>query len=204
MKVKKVICGFTDVETKEIETELKEAAEKKKIELDLVHRYRKEGIVEYVKEHPEYQTVILQEVLQRSSPYSAEDLIKITDDRHVNVIVSLNPNHYGTDYMEKLYTAGIYNAIFEQDAYAETIIDLMVQGRTRKEARKYYGISSYMEKKDVIKRREYKKSEDNDNQLVSFFSIIKRKEEKKIKKEVDLSDLEGSIYIYQNCMWKKV
>lgn len=203
MKVKKVICGFMDIETKEIETELREAAEKRKIELDLVHRYRKEGILEYVKEHPEYQTVILQEVLQRSSPYSAEDLIKITDDRHVNVIVSLNQNHHGTDYMEKLYTAGIYNAIFECDAYAETIIDLVIQGRTRKEARKYYGISSYMEKEDVIKQED-KKSDDRKNHSISFFSFIKRKENKKMNREADLGDLEGSIYQYQNGSWKKV
>lgn len=203
MKVKKVICGFMDIETKEIETELREAAEKRKIELDLVHRYRKEGILEYVKEHPEYQTVILQEVLQRSSPYSAEDLIKITDDRHVNVIVSLNQNHHGTDYMEKLYTAGIYNAIFECDAYAETIIDLVIQGRTRKEARKYYGISSYMEKEDVIKQED-KKSDDRKNHSISFFSFIKRKENKKMNREADLGDLEGGIYQYQNGSWKKV
>lgn len=203
MKVKKVICGFTDRETKEIEIELREAAEKRKIELELVHRYRKEGIIEYVKEHPEYQTVILQEVLQRSSPYSAEDLIKITDDRHVNVIVSLNPNHRGTDYMEKLYSAGIYNAIFECDAYAETIIDLVTQGRTRKEARKYYGISNYIEKEESIRQGD-KKSDDRTNHSISFFSFRKRKEDKKMNREVELGDLEGSIYQYQDSRWKKV
>lgn len=202
MKTWKVVCGFSNTETEGIKKELLEAAKNRGIELVMVHRYRKEGILEYVQEHLDFQTVILQEVLQRSAPYTADDLVRLTDDRHINVIVSLSPIHQGTDFMAVLYAAGIYNAVFEKDAYADVIINLMLQGRTRKEARKYYGISNFVDKEDFGLEPALQESK-------PFLQKWIRKKERKPEKEdcfwkeveetsvIDLHDLGGGIYDFR-------
>lgn len=143
MKQLKIVCGFTNIE--EIRKKLIESAQARGYGLEIIHRYRKEGVLQYINENHSFHTIILQEILQQSSPYTAEDLAALTDERNVNVIVSLDPNHYGNEFMRTIYTAGIMNALFDKDAYADQIIDLIIKGRSRKEARKYYGIENRMD-----------------------------------------------------------
>lgn len=141
-KIIKVVCGFSNERSASIRETLTEAAAKKNIELYFICRYRKEGVLQFVREHADYNIVVLQEILQNSSPYTAEDLSELKDVRELNVIVSLNKNHYGDRYMRILYTAGIMNALYEEDASAEKIVDLMISVRNRKECRGYYGIKT--------------------------------------------------------------
>lgn len=138
----KVVCGLNNETNILLKERLQEAAAEKGLKLQIVSRYRKEGVYQYVMEHPDYQCVILQEVLQSSSPYTAEDAALLTDERNIKVILVLNKKHLGNRYMRVLYAAGILDALYEEDAYAEEIAALLLQGRTRKEARKYYGIET--------------------------------------------------------------
>lgn len=138
----KVVCGLNNETNILLKERLQEAAERKGAKLRIVSRYRKEGVYQYVVEHPDYQHVILQEIMQSSSPYTAEDAALLTDERNVRVIIVLNKSHAGKRYMRVLYAAGILDALYEDEAYAEKIVDLLFRGRTRKEARKYYGIET--------------------------------------------------------------
>lgn len=138
----KVVCGLNNETNILLKERLGEAAAEKGLKLQIVSRYRKEGVYQYVMEHPDYQYVILQEIMQSSSPYRAEDAALLTDERNVKVILVLNKSHAGSQYMRILYAAGILDALYEEDAYAERIVELLRCGRTRKEARRYYGIES--------------------------------------------------------------
>lgn len=138
----KVVCGLNNETSILLKERLQEAAYEKGLKLQIVSRYRKEGVYQYVVEHPDYQHVILQEILQSSSPYTAEDAALLTDEQNTRVIIVLNKSHAGNRYMRVLYAAGILDALYEEDAYAEKIVELLFQGRTRKEARKYYGIET--------------------------------------------------------------
>lgn len=138
----KVVCGLNNETSILLKERLQEAACEKGLKLQIVSRYRKEGVYQYVVEHPDYQHVILQEILQSSSPYTAEDAALLTDEQNTRVIIVLNKSHAGNRYMRVLYAAGILDALYEEDAYAEKIVELLFQGRTRKEARKYYGIET--------------------------------------------------------------
>ena len=46
----------------------------------------------------------------------------------------------GSTYLKELESYGIYTALFEDDADYQTIADLILNGRSKKEARKYYGV----------------------------------------------------------------
>lgn len=161
----KVVCGLNNETSILLKERLQEAAAEKGLKLQIVSRYRKEGVYQYVTEHPEYQYVILQEILQSSSPYTAEDVALLTEERDVRVIIVLNKNHAGNRYMRVLYAAGILDALYEEDAYAEKIVELLCRGRTRKEARRYYGIESAA---DVEKAMQII----DEDRLKSFLSYI--------------------------------
>lgn len=139
-KILKVVCGFSNEKSASIREKLEEAAAKKNLELSFVSRYRKEGVLQYLQEHEDYNIVVLQEILQNSSPYTAEDLAELEDIRNLNIIVSLSKGHYSDRYMRILYAAGITNALYEEDASADNIVELMLHGRNRKSCREYYGI----------------------------------------------------------------
>lgn len=139
-KILKVVCGFSNEKSASIREKLAEAAAKRNLELSFVSRYRKEGVFQYLQEHEDYNIVVLQEILQNSSPYTAEDLAELEDIRNLNIIVSISKGHYGDRYMRILYAAGITNALYEEDASAENIVGLMLHGRNRKSCREYYGI----------------------------------------------------------------
>lgn len=149
-KVLKIVCGFSNEESASIREKLTEAAAKRDLELSFISRYRKEGVYQYLQEHEDYNIVVLQEILQNSSPYTAEDLAELEDIRNLNVIISLNKNHYGDRYMRILYAAGITNALYEEDASAEKIINLMLNNRNRKSCRQYYGIKTLSDVEQVL------------------------------------------------------
>lgn len=137
-----LLCGLSSEEGIDIKTNLISAARHKGYEAVCVSRYRKEGISQYIAEHPEFRTVILQETMQYNYPYLAEELAELTDDCHLNVIVSLHKSHKANKYMQILYTAGILNALYEEDATVDNILRLILCPRTRKECRAYYQIEN--------------------------------------------------------------
>lgn len=47
----------------------------------------------------------------------------------------------GSDYMKEIESLGIYTAVYQEDASFEKIAEWYCNGRTKKEARAYYGVA---------------------------------------------------------------
>lgn len=112
-------------------------------EVNIVCKYSKMAVADYLKKHPEFEHVVLKEIMGRNA-YTDTELADLTEEHDINVIVVLASRHKGTSYMETLYAAGITGALFQDgnstDASVERVIDLLLHKRRRVDARKYYGI----------------------------------------------------------------
>lgn len=155
-KIMNILFGFDNPKVEEyVISEL----EKLGIEVNSQVKSTKNTIISFVQSHPEFDHIILLEVMNRSrdprlSRWEADEIAALTDDRDISVIVVLDESnkdvkHKGTEYMQILYAANILNAVYQSgkktDNVVRDIVNLLVKTRTRKEAREYYGISDYIE-----------------------------------------------------------
>ena len=111
-------------------------------------RITKSSIRDYLRANPSCTTVILLEVLKNPdgsiAKYTADELAMLNDENDLNIIVVLSENLRGQEYLSVLYNAGITSAILQSGnmgVSAEDIVNLCIRPRSRKEARRYYGIS---------------------------------------------------------------
>ncbi|MCR5837032.1 MAG: hypothetical protein K6G88_11045 [Lachnospiraceae bacterium] len=102
-------------------------------------RYTKKGILNMLSQDPTINTVIVVENLERQGAYKVEELIDIKEEYGVNLIVFLTEDKVGSEYINKLYCAGIYTATPGQRRF-DYIYDLVINGRTRQQARECYGL----------------------------------------------------------------
>ena len=107
-------------------------------------------IREYISMHPDCQTLVLMERFGNLE-FTAEQFSLLNDDSDdLNIICLLGKEKYGTKYMQTLYAAGITSALFgkkdgkdkKERFLARDVVDVCVKKRTRKDARKYYGIAN--------------------------------------------------------------
>lgn len=90
--------------------------------------------------------VLLQERPENGKVYQAWEIAALRDIRKIPIVLILNRQHYGTEYMAVLYAAGILDAVYDDDRMsAEEIIERLLVQRQRKECREYYGIQSLNE-----------------------------------------------------------
>lgn len=136
----RVVYGLTLETGKRLRIEIEQAARDAEIEILPICRYRKEGIHQYITEQQDQAALILEEGFQASSPYTEDDIIKLTEIGKSPILFLLDQRHYGTSYMKTLYLCGILNAVFMNDATGEKLVRLLLSGRTNEEARDYYGI----------------------------------------------------------------
>lgn len=176
-----ILCGLAGKGENDVRNALIEKAEKLGYEAVCVSRYRKEGIRQYIAEHPEFRIVLLQESMQSSYPYTAEELAELMDDYNLNIIVSLNKSHKANPYMKILYAAGILNALFEEDATASNIMNLILYPRTRRACREYYQITNaadVMETLEIVDEQkmkgfaEYIEESDTDSEILDKYRYV--------------------------------
>ena len=111
-------------------------------------------IREYISMHPDCKTLILSEK-NETLEFTAEQFALLNDDSDdLNIICLLGKEKYGTKYMQTLYAAGITSALFGKDGGRDKkgrkkelflpndVVDVCIKKRTRKDARKYYGIAN--------------------------------------------------------------
>ena len=168
-----VLCGLASKDSEDFKAELQKAAQENGYEIIFVNRYRKEGISQYISEHPEFRTLVLQEAMQANYPYTADELSELMDHYHLNIVISIQKAHRGTDYMKKLYVAGILNALYEEDATPQNVLKRILYPRIRAECRKYYQISNAKDAEsalDIVDERKMK-------QYVSYIEEAKTQEE---------------------------
>lgn len=144
----KVLFGFSDAG---FEKAVKDLLKTKGYDAQIVARFSKESVKKYIEKNPDTKAVVLLEAFPkgegRAKPqkYTAEEVTELTDMSDVNVIFVLSENYKGTDYMRTLFAAGITSAFFQNrkdGARPRDIASLILQKRTRKAAREYYGIGA--------------------------------------------------------------
>lgn len=135
----RIVYGLTLETGKWLRAEIEYGAQAAGIVTIPICRYRKEGIYQYLTEQQE-SVLILEEGLQASSPYAAEDIIKLTDAGKSKILFLLDRKHYGTDYVKTLYLCGILNAVYADEVHGAELVHLLLSGRSNEEARRYYGI----------------------------------------------------------------
>lgn len=139
---RKILFGLTLPVSRQIRGDLEQAAARKIPCLQSVCRYRKDGIYQYAKQQQEEILIILEENLQGSSPYTAEEIQQLTDLGNNRIIFLLDRCHHGDEYVHDLYCCGVYDAIYLDEVSANCVMKLIKDGRNCAQAREYYGITT--------------------------------------------------------------
>ncbi len=140
-----ILCGFSMNNFEEFEQKVGKVLAEYGKEAVFDVRITKARIKEYVETNRDCDVVILQERIGNKK-WTAEEVAQLTEQRDVNVIIVLSERYIGKAYMETLLVANITNAIFQKGrnggASARDIAELIVNKRSRKDARAYYGIAN--------------------------------------------------------------
>ena len=103
-------------------------------------RTGKNLIMQYLSYCPDTDVVILSQY-QGTTLFPVSDIDNIsTMSKDLKVIVIVNEKK-GSAYMRELEACGIYTAVFEKDGNYEYIAQLVRDGRSKREARLYYGVT---------------------------------------------------------------
>jgi len=144
----KVLLGFklrSEEEDRDVEKRLTVQLKTMGYEPALLRRSTKKEIQSYLKENTECCHAVLMETVGMAT-WSQNELAELVDDREIRVVVVLTAARARqTEYLTTLYAAGITCAIFEHGhsgASAEEVAELLVRPRSRREARRYYGIET--------------------------------------------------------------
>lgn len=128
------------------------AIKKQRHEVEFATASTKEAIRDYLFRNKTVTTLILREVMGTES-FTAEELAQLNDTKNYNIIVVVDSSHRGQPFMQTLYAAGITSAILlgeKSGAAPATIADLVLNQRSRKKARDYYGMSNVNVKIDIL------------------------------------------------------
>lgn len=120
-------------------------------------RTSKESITAYLEKNPTCEYAVLRECLGPES-FSARELANLTDTRDINIVALIDSEHKGTSFMDTLYAAGITSAIIVDSKHGATagkIAELLLRKRTRKAARKYYGLQDGEVRIEILTYGEY-------------------------------------------------
>lgn len=105
-------------------------------------RVGKNVVLQYLSAAKDDTIVILSQYQQKNE-YTPQEIDEISVMTAVQkVIVILGDNLKGSDYMHRLASLGIYTGVFDCDASIEYIANLILKGRSKREARIYYGIGA--------------------------------------------------------------
>lgn len=135
-----ILYGFR---YKKGENEITKAIESYGVIVNGAMRYSKLSIKGFLQNTPETDVVILKEYLEGGESYSPSELAELADETGARFIVLLHPKNRGRETMRSLYIAGILDAVFSDKRTGiapETLAQLVIKGRTRKDAREYYRI----------------------------------------------------------------
>lgn len=152
-------------------------------------RTTKESIVAYLEKNKDCCHAVLRECMGPES-FSAKDFADLTDVRDINIVALVEAEHKGTTFMDTLYAAGITSGIIvspQKGAAPGRIAELLLNKRTRKAARKYYGLQESEVRIEVMTYGEYimnysilMNSEIGINIIDRFIGIVKRLSPKQV------------------------
>lgn len=141
-----IVLGISNMDENLLKT-IKDEFEKKDIDVRIcVSKYQKSSIEKYISEHNDVDVLVVSEYLQSSKPYEISDYERLNDiSSSLMIIPILSVDRKNTSFINNILSLGIYTALFEDDATVGAIIEMAITGRTRKEARYYYGAETIEE-----------------------------------------------------------
>lgn len=144
----KVLLGYklrSEEEDRDVEKRLTIQLKALGYEPTILRRSTKKEIQSYLMENADCCHAVLMEMVGMAT-WSQNELAELVDDRDIRVVVVLTATRARqAEYLTTLYAAGITSAIFEHGrsgASAEEVAELLVRPRSRREARRYYGIET--------------------------------------------------------------
>lgn len=97
-------------------------------------------ILQHLEAYPDTDVAIIAQYQGKNMIKASEvDTISTMSD-HLRVILVVNEER-GSEYMKELEANGIYHALFSEDASMEEVVKLSIEGRSKREARQYYGVT---------------------------------------------------------------
>lgn len=144
-----ILFGFDE---SDIVRTIVNAIKSQRHEVEFATAVTKHDIRDYLHRKKTVTTLILREVMGTES-FSAEELAQLNDTNNYNIVVVVDSSHRGQPFMQVLYSAGITSAILlseKSGATPATIADLVLNQRSRKKARDYYGMSNVNIKVDLL------------------------------------------------------
>lgn len=176
----KIIFGFK-FEAEDTLHRISEAFSNKGIDAELVQRNLKSSVEKQLYTNPDTAVIIMDEYLESTSPYSAEDILRLVEmNEKVLIIPVISEKHKGDEYVVKLHNMGIFNAVYS-NINIEQIAGLIIAPRTRVAARIYYGISSEesikdMERTNIPRLIGYVDSmEDDEEKIIDAVEYIRKR-----------------------------
>lgn len=182
MQTLNILFGFSD---DNFERAVKALLKEKGYEANISVRYSKSSVQKYIESNPDTDAIVILEAFQktgggRSKPerYTAEEVAQLTEGSDVNVILVLGENHKGTEYMSTLLVGGITSAFFQKKGAGARPVDiatLILQKRTRRAAKEYYGIANqkielgFLDTDDFNKT--YQRMKANENMLAGYIEV---------------------------------
>lgn len=182
MQTLNILFGFSD---DNFERAVKALLKEKGYEANISVRYSKSSVQKYIESNPDTDAIVILEAFQktgggRSKPerYTAEEVAQLTEGSDVNVILVLGENHKGTEYMSTLLVGGITSAFFQKKGAGARPVDiatLILQKRTRRAAKEYYGIANqkielgFLDTDDFNKT--YQRMKSNENMLAGYIEV---------------------------------
>lgn len=100
---------------------------------------RSSNVKQYLELHPDTDAVIVTEH-QENHSYTPQELDEISICQEGLCVIPIIDESKGSSYVKQLEACGIYTAVFEYEQDYETIAKLIRSGRSKREARVYYGI----------------------------------------------------------------
>lgn len=114
------------------------------IECRYAYRASKRGIMDAIRDGVDgvdVDVIVVTEVEMRSGNYTAEEFVYMKYRRDIKIIPIVSIGRKGTAYMAMLLENGIYTALYPEDAgTVGTIEQIILHGRTYKDAALYYGV----------------------------------------------------------------
>lgn len=110
-------------------------------------RVGKNMIMQYLSSYPDTDVVVL-------SQYQGTALIRVEDVDNISTmlpdvqVIVIVAESKSSTYMKELESCGIYTAVYDDDADYRYIAELILNGRSKKDARQYYGVTERDVKKD--------------------------------------------------------
>lgn len=125
--IDKIICSFLEYGLKST----------------VITRHTKLGIKNELSNNNDIDVLILSEKLENIHPYTPDEIDNLIDLRdNIIIIPILNKDKRGSDYVSQLFSVGMYTAIFDDDSAPKNVVELIKNGRKKREAKIYYGINN--------------------------------------------------------------